>query len=1059
MKNKTSISIIFILLYMIGWNKSLSQIINTPSYNAPTPTAADLGRYGDIPISYYTGNANITIPIYTFNVRGVELPIRFDYDTRGVQLNKLPGWTGYNWTLSAGGVVTRQVNGEADERIFPNGLANYPINRKPVCYFENHNQLSLDKLNTNDLYEHLVWNQYDYEPDMFYFNFMGHTGKFFLGNDGKWKIESNENFDVLFDINDHVNSYKYPFIEDYPCKTANQRKQPKTIGGFRLRDSNGTIYEFGNPQTGGTLSKTDAIEYTTPFLSMGDNEALASWIATSWYLTRVVDRLGNVLYELEYERGPFCAQVFRNYSITIKKEHASSFFGGSYGGLSGTSNWQLPYSLQLDAPVYLKQIKGANGVKVFFGSSLSPQGLRELYYNSPSEALSHDWYNQLKDRVNNTTGNNKQFYYLQDSQFSEYFADPTADAYNGMLERMGIKRLHNISIIADSLYYRYLIKYDDNGRSCISNIRRNHIGYNENTWDYEYKLEYYHKADLPTSALTSMVDHWGYYNGRGYSANGYSRLETLDSILYLTRQCDTSLVKYGALTKIVYPTGGVSVIDYEPNSYSRHLNESKTGFIDEGGYGAGLRVKSISEYDDTTCSRLLQSRTFEYTLPGSDISSGELYAKPKYYWPDWYAINDGQDHSDVIISTFRTTSIIPLTNTIGVPLGYSYVTERASDGSKKRYQFYNISNHSLMYHCTQTANLNTMSPTPFDKYTEHDSWRGKLLCETLIDSLGQEVKQTNYNYRSIGDIESAYDYAANFQASLSGESGVFSFYPGREYLLFHKRCDLLSTIERTRMDDGSFIHDTTSYIYRDTTLTIQKPFVHDTEVRVQESVELSRSGDKKTEVLTYSFSCDDNRRDMATNDFFLGPIAKSSYFNGSFIKGNEVLYGTFSNVTRDNNYHPLMPKYEIVNYATARDTIKTIDSYSASGQILKYTPSGQYPIEYIWGMNDCLPVVKCQSPASNARNIASLIENNPQIIFNKSLMTEALKSVGGISGYCPVMTGFVYNRLGQILVSVAQNGLATYYNYDPKSGNLHQVRDNDNVKLFQFDYDYKTYMP
>ena len=107
MKNKTSISIIFILLYMIGWNKSLSQIINTPSYNAPTPTAADLGRYGDIPVSYYTGNANITIPIYTFNVRGVELPIRFDYDTRGVQLNKLPGWTGYNWTLSAGGVVTR----------------------------------------------------------------------------------------------------------------------------------------------------------------------------------------------------------------------------------------------------------------------------------------------------------------------------------------------------------------------------------------------------------------------------------------------------------------------------------------------------------------------------------------------------------------------------------------------------------------------------------------------------------------------------------------------------------------------------------------------------------------------------------------------------------------------------------------------------------------------------------------------------------------------------------------------------------------------------------------
>ncbi|WP_312769839.1 hypothetical protein, partial [Epilithonimonas sp.] len=51
----------------------------------------------------------------------------------------------------------------------------------------------------------------DYEPDIFTFNFMGYSGKFFLGSDGEWKVSSSNNLKVIIDINDTVqpNNYYY----------------------------------------------------------------------------------------------------------------------------------------------------------------------------------------------------------------------------------------------------------------------------------------------------------------------------------------------------------------------------------------------------------------------------------------------------------------------------------------------------------------------------------------------------------------------------------------------------------------------------------------------------------------------------------------------------------------------------------------------------------------------------------------------------------------------------------------------------------------------------------
>ena len=86
----------------------------------------------------------------------------------------------------------------------------------------------------------------DQGPDIFIFNFMGHSGKFSLGSDGQWNVQSDENLEVEFDVSNFENDSKgfqhTPFM--YP-KSSAEEIEPKTITGFSIRDDQGYLYTFG----------------------------------------------------------------------------------------------------------------------------------------------------------------------------------------------------------------------------------------------------------------------------------------------------------------------------------------------------------------------------------------------------------------------------------------------------------------------------------------------------------------------------------------------------------------------------------------------------------------------------------------------------------------------------------------------------------------------------------------------------------------------------------------------------------------------------------------------
>lgn len=159
------ISLLFIsIIYSIG----LIAQTSLPK-DVPSPNASDLGRYGDIPVSYFNGRPEIKIPLYSLSARGVTLPVTLNHDASGVLVNSLPGWTGHNWTLDAGGCITRVAYGFYDDRgiddnMFP-GYNNY---------FETYSALSshltaADEANNYSwLKEHVNRYKNDLAPDIYF---------------------------------------------------------------------------------------------------------------------------------------------------------------------------------------------------------------------------------------------------------------------------------------------------------------------------------------------------------------------------------------------------------------------------------------------------------------------------------------------------------------------------------------------------------------------------------------------------------------------------------------------------------------------------------------------------------------------------------------------------------------------------------------------------------------------------------------------------------------------------------------------------------------------------
>lgn len=1001
---------------------------------APTPTAASIARFGDVPVSPFTGLPSISIPLYSFNVVGLELPLRLDYDASGVQMNVLPGWVGHNWSLAAGGVITRTVNDIPDEYICP---SHDPYRNKLYNYFSSQYILPdvLNNPNAPAVLKAQISGEYiyDMDPDVFTFNFLGHSGKFFLGNDCQWKVVSDENLDVEFDVLNYEQHLLKPFISKYPSNAATD-DQPGTIEGFRIIDSNGYVYEFG--------FDTSAIEYTTDFMRQSQNEKYASWIATSWYLKTIKNKFGNTLYSFTYTRGEFMAQFCHAYqSVTLdgySSWTSNEFFGtgGGYSfcGLQANNNISFPYSAQLTAPVYLRRIDAADNTFAEFNTTAYDQS--EQY--SSLASIHGNAYNYLRAVATAGTGSQGNIFdYLENVKYSDYHVhELSASGNTDLFTVTGTRRLNNIKIgtLFNTDEYNIIrFDYSETGRPHLVQVRWEEPYNGTGVADKKYKLLYDRYETVPSDYLTYSADHWGYYRSQAYPSSYSGIMPTF--AIYRTPEED--YIKRGSLTGIVYPTGGMTAIEYEANTFSVYQSLDRSQMVDSMGVGGGLRVKSIKNYEDTTQVKLLSSKEFSYNNPNTITSSGELFALPVYYWEQWQACTS--PGTGLNVTTFRNSSIIPLSNSFGPIVGYSWVEERNSDGSKTIYHYSNLS--TTQHDQLSVLNgLNTSDPSPYDRFSEFGFMRGKLLSKNDYDSLGTQVQSTAFTYRS--DID---DSQSVLCCNILDEvvTNDILFYKGRVYRRYYPKYDVAS--KTTTLIRGNVQSVTTeTYTYSDRHLLRPSSYAHLVDIRSLDAVTKVRGNSTEQTTYDYTYTTSESLpRSLFSSAFDLSVIGEKYYRNQQLAQ---------ENITEYNNYNILnanwpMPVRQIRIYSDqSRDTLVTYHAYNKMGLPYIYQLSGEGLTALSWKINDCVLGSKYVGKTWELTGFSD--EDHITSDWMRDNARLFLYSIDDGMMYL-----YSYYPLNGVASITAPNGITTYYDYG-RMGVLNLIKDDNfnTIKQFQLNY-------
>ncbi|MGH1339893.1 MAG: hypothetical protein ACRBFS_27495, partial [Aureispira sp.] len=247
----------------------------------PSPTAAGLGVYGEIPVSLHTGIPHVSIPLCALQGRSLSVPISLSYHGGGNQVDAISSWVGLGWSLNAGGVISRTVNGIADD----DSQFGYWTHQVPDDFLAQgvlnpatQQQATEANAYYNYLKEAANGNR-DGQPDQFNFNINGYSGRFYIENTGDPtqplvpRLVPHQDIKIELDL-------------------INGR-----LKGFTLTPPDGIQYTFGGEDITGVECVEKSKSNTT--ISCGRTYNLP--IITSWYLRAITAANGTDVIHFVYE--------------------------------------------------------------------------------------------------------------------------------------------------------------------------------------------------------------------------------------------------------------------------------------------------------------------------------------------------------------------------------------------------------------------------------------------------------------------------------------------------------------------------------------------------------------------------------------------------------------------------------------------------------------------------------------------------------------------------------------------------------------------------------------
>ncbi|MCA6066186.1 hypothetical protein JI747_003280 [Chryseobacterium sp. RG1] len=280
-----------------------------PEIIPPSPTMASLMKFEEVPVNNYTGVPDITIPLISVPTHSKDINLNFSlkYHSGDVQADNVAGETGLGWSLISGGNISRTVRGLPDEAyvvgttipktqigIYQNNTAGYLNNHYYDIFpdYVNYTQNNPEIAN-KFYYEASEFGTFDTEHDLWQFNFMGQTGRFYIKKNASGILEIQPLSDFRLRI---IN--RYDTIGNTPF----------TPTGFTIYDEKGYRYEFDVFDISKKAGGSQATAYPGG-LSNGvtttSNLYEEKEFRSAFHLTKVFDNNNSLLLEYKYSTNDY----------------------------------------------------------------------------------------------------------------------------------------------------------------------------------------------------------------------------------------------------------------------------------------------------------------------------------------------------------------------------------------------------------------------------------------------------------------------------------------------------------------------------------------------------------------------------------------------------------------------------------------------------------------------------------------------------------------------------------------------------------------------------------
>jgi hypothetical protein len=615
-------------------NDLLYAEIFTPKIS--TPNAAGLGQVNFSNVSEYTGSASISIPIYQIQIGQISIPIQLNYSSTGVKVDETASNVGQNWTLNAGGIVTKVIKGMEDFKVGIDGTLPYDVNNpklkfsnlgtdkvkgfklKEVGWLMQSQNISLNKYydlgasSTDKIYTlsdmELSSTKKDLSPDLFYVSAPGLNTSFTHRRDGSVLEIASQGNKIATTIGQTPIISLFPefrdnikFQGDLVLFDGGPSRKMQGISKVEVTNINGTQYLFDQLDVNQYVNR----DIYNPSVTKQSSRDMTSQEVMAYKLSKIKDFKGN---EVSF--------VYEKYAI-------------SYPEYRKTASYEVT------------KLNGEQLTRNLSGTEIRYPNLNRI------------------SKISYAEGSVEFKYELARKDLPGDYA----------LSRILIKDINNNVIKTIKLEYDYMISNNNCNEATCKRLRLleiQEIG-NNNEVIPPHRFFYNDDVKLPERGAF-MTDYLGYanspvsstYNNTTavcgtcllpppqlyYSPNkkelSFSPFDIfLDSFIFKTsgRSLEPSLAytKSGVIKKVQYPTGGSEEFEYELNDFyaagrniiSGGLRVSIHKLVDPKG---ALQVKKYNYLDsDNNSSGILNSLPLLGIADVGDEKLAASYMQLSYY--------------------------------------------------------------------------------------------------------------------------------------------------------------------------------------------------------------------------------------------------------------------------------------------------------------------------------------------------------------------------------------------------------------------------------------------